>query len=95
MVSLTALTSDSRVRLLQDPSRVIDGFFLFFSGSQEARVAKGGTSGAAVGAEGGVHNPSNRLPAGMLTNPVSFLIIPDLKTIQAHSGLRRGVNMWY
>lgn len=41
-------------------------------------MAKGGTGGAGVGAEGGVHNPSNRLPAGMLTNPVSFLIIPDL-----------------
>lgn len=70
-------------------------FFLLFSGSQEARVAKGGTGGATVGAEGGVHNPSNGLPAGMLTNLLSFLIIPDLKTIQAHSGLRRGVNMWY
>ncbi|KAI4817825.1 hypothetical protein KUCAC02_011199 [Chaenocephalus aceratus] len=32
-------------------------------GSQEARVAKGGTGGAAVGAGGGVHNPTNRLPA--------------------------------
>lgn len=43
---------------------MIDGLF-FFPGSQEARVAKGGTGGTAVGAGGGVHNPSNRLPAGM------------------------------
>ncbi|XP_019723454.1 ephrin-A1a [Hippocampus comes] len=32
-------------------------------GSQEARVAKGGKSGDVVVAGGGVHNPSNRLPA--------------------------------
>ncbi|XP_061520676.1 ephrin-A1a isoform X2 [Phycodurus eques] len=32
-------------------------------GSQEARVAKGGTGGDAVGAGGVAHNPSNRLPA--------------------------------
>lgn len=48
------------------------------SGSQEARVAEGGTGGAAVGAGGGAHNPSNRLPAGTLTNPVPFVISPDL-----------------
>lgn len=62
---------------------MIDDFF-FFLGSQEARVAKGGTGGAGVGAGGGVHNPSNRLPAGMQLNPVSYLIIPDPKTIQVH-----------
>ncbi len=39
-------------------------------------MAKGGTGGTGVGAGGGAHNPSNRLPAGMLTNPVSLLIIP-------------------
>ncbi|XP_077447067.1 ephrin-A1a [Stigmatopora argus] len=32
-------------------------------GSQEARVSKGSTAGDAAGAGGGVHNPSNRLPA--------------------------------
>lgn len=57
-------------------------------------MATGGTGGARVGAGGGVHNPSNRLPAGILTNPVSSLIIPDLKTIQVHPGLRLGANMW-
>lgn len=46
-------------------------------------MAKGGTGGATVGAGGGVHNPSNRLPPGMLTRLVSFLIIPtDFRTIQ-------------
>lgn len=62
--------------------------FLFLLGSQEARVAKGGTGGAGVGAGGGVHNPSNRLPAGKLTNPASFLIIPDLlRHIQDYVGV--------
>lgn len=42
------------------------------SGSQEARVSKGGTGGAEVGAGGGAHNPSNRLPAGTLTNPTDL-----------------------
>lgn len=49
-------------------------------------MAKEGTGGTGVGAGGGVHNPSNRLPAGMSTNPESFLIISDLKAIQAHLG---------
>lgn len=38
-------------------------------------MAKGGTGGAVVGAGGGVHNPSNRLPAGMWTIPAFFQII--------------------
>lgn len=69
-------------------------FFFLFLGSQEARVAKGGTGGTGGGAGGGggVHNPSNRLPAGMLTSPVSFLISPDLKAVQLPSGLRRRVK---
>lgn len=57
-------------------------------------MAKGGTGGTGGGAGGGggVHNPSNRLPAGMLTSPVSFLIIPDRKAVQLPSGLRRRVE---
>ncbi|CAB1441423.1 unnamed protein product [Pleuronectes platessa] len=43
-------------------------------GSQEARVAKGGPGGAAAGAGGGVHNPSNRLPSA--DDPV--VILPDV-----------------
>ncbi|KAM8884644.1 ephrin-A1a isoform 2-T2 [Synchiropus picturatus] len=43
-------------------------------GSQEARVAKGGSDASAVGAGGGVHNPSNRLPAD---DPVVSL--PDVQ----------------
>ena len=48
------------------------------SGSQEARVAKGGTAGAGAGAGAGAHKPSNRLPAGTLTDAVSFVISTDL-----------------
>ncbi|XP_034455915.1 ephrin-A1a isoform X2 [Hippoglossus hippoglossus] len=52
-------------------------------GSQEARVAKGGTGGATVGAGGGVHNPSNRLPAD---DPV--VILPDVqKSVRTNSAV--------
>ncbi|XP_036070219.1 ephrin-A1a [Oryzias melastigma] len=44
-------------------------------GSQEARVSKGGRSGGVAGAGGGVHNPSNRLPAA--DDPV--VVLPDLQ----------------
>ncbi|KAM9385330.1 ephrin-A1a isoform 2-T2 [Pholidichthys leucotaenia] len=43
-------------------------------GSKEPRVAGGSTGGAGVGAGGGVHNPSNRLPAD---DPV--VILPDVQ----------------
>ena len=91
MVSLNTLgavrrasqsTPKIHVRVLQEPGGVTDGIISFPPGSQEARVAKGGTGGAGVGAGGGVHNPSNRLPAGMLTNPAFFLFIPNIKTMK-------------
>ncbi|KAM6959150.1 ephrin-A1a [Aplochiton taeniatus] len=51
-------------------------------GSQEARVAKGaGAAGAGVGVGGGVHNPSNRLPAD---DPV--VILPEVqKSVKTNS----------
>ncbi|XP_041663977.1 ephrin-A1a isoform X1 [Cheilinus undulatus] len=53
-------------------------------GSQEARVAKGGTGGTGVGAEGGAHNPSNRLPAA--DDPV--VILPDVqKSVRTNSAV--------
>lgn len=77
-----------------------DGLFwvLFFpsstlpSGSQEARVAKGGTGGAGVGAGGGAHNPSNRLPPGTWTNPMSFVITTDLWAVQLPQELCSGAS---
>ncbi|KAM6899301.1 ephrin-A1a isoform 2-T2 [Xenentodon cancila] len=52
-------------------------------GSQEARVGKGGVGGTGVGAAGGVHNPSNRLPAD---DPVA--IMPDvLKSVRTNSAV--------
>lgn len=62
-------------------TRATDGVS-FLSGSQEARVAKGGT----VGAAGGVHNPSNTLPAGMWT-PWA------LKAIQVLGGSCKSVGL--
>ncbi|XP_053190429.1 ephrin-A1a [Scomber japonicus] len=55
-------------------------------GSQEARVAKGGTGGTGVGAGGGggVHNPSNRLPAA--DDPVVSL--PEVqKSVRTNSAV--------
>ncbi|XP_036949671.1 ephrin-A1a isoform X2 [Acanthopagrus latus] len=51
-------------------------------GSQEARVAKGGTGGTGGGAGGGggVHNPSNRLPAD---DPV--VVLPDVQSVRTNS----------
>ncbi|XP_024921078.1 ephrin-A1a isoform X2 [Cynoglossus semilaevis] len=57
-------------------------------GSQEARVAKGGTGG--VGAGGGVHNPSNRLPAD---DPV--VILPDVqKSVRTSSAAAAASSLW-
>ncbi|KAM8766191.1 ephrin-A1a isoform 1-T1 [Acanthopagrus schlegelii] len=52
-------------------------------GSQEARVAKGGTGGTGGGAGGGggVHNPSNRLPAA--DDPV--VVLPDVQSVRTNS----------
>ncbi|XP_072304106.1 ephrin-A1-like isoform X1 [Eucyclogobius newberryi] len=54
-------------------------------GSKEARVAKAGPGGtAAVGTGGGVHNPSNRLPAA--DDPV--VILPDVqKSVRTNSAI--------